>query len=405
MAVSGSGSFENPFEGQQPSTPGAKKSAANEAVNKKNAQSDATFYGPSEEVAKEVIAGDKAKKSRNELYLAARQAEHIKHFQGRQAAREFLAEFRGVSPETIASARQFVTPPKREKLDQEALYLLKRKEAHIRATKGNLAAQEFAARNILGLSEETIQESRQFEVQKSKVQGLRETVFGGFSAFGLVQTALSSFSNSLKIATENLNAFVSTAITGESPGVTALTGFPRSALAAAPGVGIAAGAGIGAIAGVELGPGAVGTAIIGGAIGFGLGTLVQSAFDPLLQGLETLDSSIAAYTQQLVGISPEVTQVSVEQTIRRLERQFERSDVAGARLASISEARFRLEEAFFTRGTQLINSVGPYLEFVFNALASLLEISGKDVVNFFQEIPLLITQLIERIRLLGGGGA
>jgi hypothetical protein len=398
MSVGGSGGADDMFDVPDlGGSRGRKTSAATDAAQKRNREAEGVKESPVDVPA---TSAAKAKLSVDEKHILQEQAKYIAFTQSKTAAREFSAgAIGGVSGAAIEEARKFLLPGKMLQMSAAEIEKARAEERFIRATKGSAAARDFRLKEMVGLSEKDIEDIRQFDIpEPEKPTDLRNTIFGGFSAFGLVQTALASFANSLKIATDNLNAFVSTAITGESPGVGVFTGPPRAALAAAPGIGVAAGAGIGALATSASGPGALGGGIVGGAIGFGVGTALQYAFDPLLQAFESLDSAIQQYTDSLVGISPAVTQVSVEQTIRRLERQFERSDIAGDRLASISEARFRLEEAFFNRGTQLIISIGPVLELVFNALAQILE----DPTEFIR----IILRIIKRLagRMVGDGG-
>jgi hypothetical protein len=358
-----------------------KKSAATEATQKRNREAEGVKESPVD--IPKASSADKAKLSVDEKHILQEQAKYIAFTQSKTAAREFSAgAIGGVSGAAIEEARKFLLPGKMLQMSAAEIEKARAEERFIRATKGSAAARDFRLKEMVGLSEKDIEDIRQFDIPTpEKESSVRDTVFGGFSAFGLVQAAISSFAESLKLATDTLNTFIAKAVLGDSPNVAVATNVFRSGLAAAPGVTIAAGGATGLITGGPMG------GIAGGAIGFAAGSVLKATFDPLLQAFESFDVALQQYTDSLIGISPAVTQVSMEQTIRRLERQFERSDVAGDRLASISEARFRLEEAFFVRATQLIIAIGPYIENLFNNLAAIID----DPTEFVRIIARIVT--------------
>jgi len=366
MAVSGSGSFENPFEGQQPATPGAKKSAANEAVHKKNRQADATFYNPKDPVPVEGSSAS-AKRSKEEEYLAKQQAKYIQFMEGKMPSREFMASFRGVDATTIEAARAFALPGKAEFMSAAQIERLKAQEKYVRSTQGASAARDFRYKELLGFTEEEIKDIKQFDVPKEKTfaESIRNDLFGGFSAFGIVQNSLAAFNAALREANQGLENFTAAAITGSSPQLKLALSPLRAGLTALPGIT----AGLGALAGGAIGPGA----IVGGATGFLAGGAASAIAMPFTFLAESFDTSVQQLTDSLIGFSPTLTTQAASQQVRRIQRQFERSELLSDRLEGISDARFDFEEALTRFGDRLILEFGPALQKVFTFLTLLLD--------------------------------
>ena len=361
MSVGGSGEIDDVFANPPPGK-GQKSSASNKA---KQDRDSAVFRN----VSDIPIDASSAQKKRDADYIASRQAQHIQHFEGREAAREFRARYRKVGESAIEAAREFALPQKPEKISRDELHRLNAEAAHIKATKGRLAHSEFVAEKIHGISREAIIGAREFaSPEQDANQNLRNNLFGGFSAFGLVQSSLASFANSLSLANQSLTNFVESAIIAGSPNVNLMTDPAKALLASAPGIG----AGLGALLS--------GNPIVGGAIGFLGGSVGSAVLGSLLNSFTSLDSSISQLTSSLVGFSPTLSVQSALQDARRIQRQFERAQLLESPLASVSEARFRLEEALANVGDRLVLRFAPLLEQILNMLTI--------IVDFIEILPL-----------------
>jgi hypothetical protein len=336
-----------------------KKTAATAATQKRNRETEGIKESPVDVPA----AINAAQEKRDANYIAGRQAQHIAHFQGPEAAKEFLARHRKVSAAAIESARQFALPKKPEKMSRDERHMLMAEAESIKATMGKQAYGEFVAERIHGISRQSIIESRQFAVPEQDAnQNLRNNLFGGFSAFGLVQSSLAAFGEGLRLANQSLANFVETAVLAGSPNVNLMTDPAKALLATAPGIG----AGIGAL--LTANP------IVGGAIGFLGGTALSATVGAMLQTAQSFDSAVANLTTSLVGFSPAISVQSALQDARRIQRQFERAQSLESPLMAVSEARFRLEEALAGFGDRLVLRFAPLIERVLDALTTILEL-------------------------------
>jgi hypothetical protein len=337
-----------------------KKSAGTEATQKRNREAEGVKESPVD--IPKASSADKAKLSVDEKHILQEQAKYIAFTQSKTAAREFSAgAIGGVSGAAIEEARKFLLPGKMLQMSAAQLEVFRAQEKHIRATQGSVAARDFRLKELMGLTDQEIQDVKKFDLpEESAERSLRDTLFGGFSAFGLVQTSIAAFSAGLREANEALNQFVSTAITGTSPQVGMVTGPVKAGLMALPAITT----GLGALAGsfTPAGP------IAGGALGFLAGGATSATALPFAFLAETFDASIQQLTDSLIGFSPALTTQSALQQVRRIQRQFERSELLGDTLERINESRFEFEEALTAFGDRLILQFGPALEKLFTFL-------------------------------------
>jgi len=362
MAVSGSESFDNPFEQKpnpQNTSSGAKQSAANSAINEKNAKAaaDSTFYPPKEPV---IISGSSAsaKRTRDEEYLAKQQAKYIQYMQGKMPAEEFMASFRGVEGATIEAARAFARPGKADFMSAAEKEKFSAEERYIRRTEGEAAARRFRYKEYLGLTQSEIDDIEQFNLPREKPfsESIRTSVFGGFSAFGIVQTALASFAASIQEANKAINEFTVAAIAGGRATTRLATSPARAFTAALPATGAAVGMGIGSFGGI---PGA----ISGGAAGLITGTIAQMGMDMQLGRIESFDDAVTSATDDLIGLSPELTAQRAMQEVERLQMRIERASQVSDELTAVEQARFDLERATYEQGTEMIrNNAEAFIE-------------------------------------------
>jgi hypothetical protein len=320
-----------------------KKSAATEATQKRNREAEGVTESPVD-IPK---ASSAAQEKRDADHLAKVRAAHIGFFEGSQASKEFLAQYRKVSEEAIEAARQFYLPGRAAQMSAAQLEIFKAEEKFIRATKGATAARDFNLKELRGLTDAEIEEVRKFDIpdEKSLGETIRTNLFGGFSAFGIVQSSLASFAQSIQEANKAINEFTITAIAG-GRGTTRLATSPARAVGAAlPGTFAATGAAAGAF---------VGAPIVGGAAGFLAGTVAQMGMDLQLGRVEAFDDAVTAATDDLIGLSPELTAQRAMQEVERLQMRIERASTVSEDLAAIEEARFDLERASYEQGTQMI---------------------------------------------------
>jgi hypothetical protein len=335
-----------------------KKSAATEATQKRDQPRDSRGrFLPRGSLVQEAPVGSlesvateatKAKLSKDQKYVLQEQTKYIAFTQSKTAAKEFSAgAIGGISEAAIEEARKFLLPGRAAQMSAAQLEIFKAEEKFIRATKGATAARDFNLKALRGLTDAEIEEVRKFDIpdEKSLGETIRTNLFGGFSAFGIVQSSLASFAQSIQEANKAINEFTITAIAG-GRGTTRLATSPARAVGAAlPGTFAATGAAAGAF---------VGAPIVGGAAGFLAGTVAQMGMDLQLGRVEAFDDAVTAATDDLIGLSPELTAQRAMQEVERLQMRIERASTVSEDLAAIEEARFDLERASYEQGTQMI---------------------------------------------------
>jgi hypothetical protein len=393
---------------------------ANKAKNKRD-RKKTTKQAASSIEGSELESATKITSQRDQAHVAKAEAKIVKHLQGDVAARDIYAKRMGISTAARMKALEFAEMlPDSEKLSRDMLAQIKAEAVKIKSTRGKAAAEEYLNVNLRGLSKEAaanirerftprademvpfsveemavskeraalfraqgqeveafkeelrakghkedtitaaaqLREQRMALGKKSVLHSLRNSVFGGFSAFGLVQGALASFTDALNKATQATTGYITAAVGGGPATASLYTSPLRAMTAALPGTLMATGAGIGAVAagipskGLLAGPGA----IVGGAAGYLTGLGIQFGVEQYLNRLEAFDSSLMQTTENLIGISPALTMQAARHNIERLQMQFDRASEVGPELEALNERRFELEKELYKQGTDMIRN-------------------------------------------------